>query len=89
MAGRGTQALTWSVKQGRWAAVVMQPDGSRGLSADLAAGATPPAPLWASIGVLVLGMLTLGGAAALIYFGARKPRAPAPPAAKRTGLGDR
>ena len=89
VAGRGSQALTRSVKQRRWAAVVMRPDGSRGVSADLAAGATPPALLWASIGVLVLGMLTLGGAAALIYFGAREPRAPAPPAAERTGSGDR
>ena len=30
-----------------------------------------------SIGLLVLGLLTLGGAAALIHFGAREPRAPA------------
>lgn len=76
-AGRGSQALTWSVKSGRWAVVVMRPDGSRGVSADLAAGAKLPALLWASIGLLVVGMLTLGGAAALIYFGARQARAPA------------
>ena len=31
VAGRGSQALTWSVKQGRWAVVVMRPDGSRTL----------------------------------------------------------
>jgi hypothetical protein len=72
VAGRGTQALTWSVKQGRWAVVVMRPDGSPGVSADLAAGAKLPALLWASIGLLVLGLLTLGGAGALIYFGARE-----------------
>ena len=76
--GRGSQALTWSVKQGRWAVVVMRPDGSRGVSADLAAGAKLPALLWASISLLVLGLLALGGAAALIYFGARERRAPAP-----------
>jgi hypothetical protein len=81
VAGPGSQALTWSVKQGRWAVVVMRPDGSRGVSADLAAGAKLPALLWASIGVLVFGMLILGGAAALIYFAARERRAPAPPAA--------
>ena len=32
-AGRGSQSLTWSVNQGRWAVVVMRPDGSRGVSA--------------------------------------------------------
>jgi hypothetical protein len=85
--GRGSQALTWSVKQGRWAVVVMRPDGSRGVSADLAAGAKLPALLWASIVVLVLGLLTLAGAAALISFGAREPPAPAPAPAE--GLGPR
>ena len=89
VAGRGSQALTWSVKQGRWSVVVMRPDGSRGVSADLAAGAKLPALLWASIILLALGTLTLGGAAALIYFGARERRAPAPPAAEGTALGDR
>jgi len=89
VAGRGSQALTWSVKQGRWAVVVMRPDGSRGVSADLAAGAKLPALLGASLGLLVLGLLTMGGAAALIYFGAREPRAPAPASAEETGLGDR
>src|SRR5689334_6597158 len=76
VSGPGTQDLTWSVKQGRWAVVVMRPDGSRGGVADLAAGAKLPALLWASIGVLVLGLLIMGGAAALIYFGGREPRAP-------------
>jgi hypothetical protein len=76
VSGPGSQSLTWSVKQGRWAVVVMRPDGSRGVVADLAAGAKLPALLWASIGVLVLGLLIMGGAAALIYFGGREPRAP-------------
>jgi hypothetical protein len=59
----------------------MRPDGSRGVSADLAAGAKLPALLWVSIGLLVFGLLTLGGAVALVYFGARRPRAAAPPTA--------
>ena len=75
VAGRGTQALTWSVKSGQWAVVVMRPDGSRGVSADLAAGAKLPALLWVSIVLLVVGIAILGGAAALIFFGAREPRA--------------
>lgn len=82
VAGRGSQSLTWSVKQGRWAVVVMRPDGSRGVLADLAAGAKLPALLWVSIVVLLLGLLILGGGAALIYFvGGRETRAPVPPAA--------
>jgi hypothetical protein len=72
--GPGSQSLTWSVKQGRWAVVVMRPDGSPGVSADLAAGAKLPALLWASLGLLVFGVLISGGAAALLYFGAREPR---------------
>jgi hypothetical protein len=83
-AGQGSQALTWSVKQGSWAVVVMRPDGSRGVSADLAAGAKLPALLWVSIVVLVLGLLVLAGAAALIYFGARDPRATASAAGAAT-----
>lgn len=73
VAGPGSQALTWSVKQGSWAVVVMRPDGSRGVSADLAAGAKLPALLWASIALIALGALVASGAGALIYFGARQP----------------
>lgn len=80
VAGQGSQTLTWSVKQGRWAAVVMRPDGSRAVSADLAAGAQLPALMWVSIGVVVFGMLLGGGAATLIYFALRERQAPAVPA---------
>jgi len=80
-AGPGSQSLTWGVKQGSWAVVVMRPDGSPGVSAELAAGAKLPALLWVSIGLVVFGILILGGAAALIYFGAREPRVPATSAA--------
>jgi uncharacterized membrane protein YdfJ with MMPL/SSD domain/pimeloyl-ACP methyl ester carboxylesterase len=82
VAGRGNQELTWSVKPGRWAVVVMRPDGTRAVSAELAAGARLPGLLWASIGLGVLGLLTLGGGAALIYSGARNR--PAPPAGPGT-----
>jgi len=75
--GKGIKTLTWSVKPGRWAVVVMRPDGSPGVSADLAAGAKLPALLWVSIVLAGLGLLVLGGAAALIYFGARHRPVPA------------
>jgi hypothetical protein len=76
-AGPGKQALTWSVKPGHWAVVVMRPDGSRGVSADLAAGAKLPGLLWASIGLLVFGLLVACAAAAMIYFAVRERRSPA------------
>ena len=84
VAGRGAEALTWSVRQGHWAVVVMRPDGSRGVSADLAAGAKLPALLWASIAVLAFGLLTLSAAAALVYFGVRPRPGPTPSVAGRT-----
>jgi hypothetical protein len=75
--GPGSQAVTWSVEQGSWAVVVMRPDGSRGVSADLAAGAKLPALEWVSIGLVVVGLLILAGGAALIFFGLRTRRAAA------------
>lgn len=84
VSGRGSQALTWSVRPGRWAVVVMRPDATRGVSADLAAGAKLPALLWVSIVLLAVGLLALCGAGALIYFGARERRPGAPAAGSRT-----
>jgi hypothetical protein len=82
VSGPGTQKLDWKVKSGTWSVVVMRPDGSRGVVADVGAGAKVPALVWVSLGVLVIGLLMVGGAAALIYFGAREPRgAPRTPAA--------
>ena len=74
ISGRGSLSLTWSVKQGSWAVVVMRPDASRGVIAMLAAGAQLPALLWVSIVLLVAGLIMLCGAGAIIYFGAREPR---------------
>ena len=38
-AGSGTQELTWDATSGRWAAVVMNADGSPGITASLTIGA--------------------------------------------------
>ncbi len=72
--GPGTQTLSWHVRSGTWSVVVMRPDGSRGVAADLGVGAKLPALLGVSLGLLGFGLITLAGAAALIYFGAREPR---------------
>jgi hypothetical protein len=73
--GSGSQALTWKTKSGEWSIVVMNADGSPGVSADVSAGAKIPWALWAGIGVAVFGALLLYAAVALIRSGVG-PRAP-------------
>jgi hypothetical protein len=72
--GRGTQALTWKTRSGEWSVVVMNADGSPGVSANVGAGAKFPWVLWAGIGVAAFGALLLFAAARMIYRGAG-PRA--------------
>jgi hypothetical protein len=74
VSGPGTQKLDWKVKSGTWSVVVMRPDGSRGVVADVGVGAKVPALVWVSLGLLLVGLALLAGAGALIYFKARGPR---------------
>ena len=64
--GTGVQSVTWPVSTGNWTVVVMNADGGRGVSADVAAGATVPAFGWVLAGLwgvavvgLLLGILVL------------------------------
>jgi hypothetical protein len=72
--GRGTQTLDWRVDDGDWSVVVMNADGSRGVAADVSAGAKMPfldELGWSALGgggILLIGALTL------IVLGARPPR---------------
>jgi hypothetical protein len=86
--GVGTQTLTWKVRDGNWSVVLMNADGSRGVSADIDLGAKLSFLLWVAIGLLIGGALVTGGNAALVVLAARTPRPPrAPPvfAAERRG----
>ncbi len=56
-AARGRNEVTWEVDEGRWVAVVMNADGSRGISADISVGAKSDLVLWAVLILLVLGAL--------------------------------
>ena len=72
--GRGEQTLDWRVDEGDWSVVVMNADGSRGVAADVSAGAKVPFLNelgWSAIGT---GGALLIGAFALTVLGARPPR---------------
>ena len=51
--GSGPQSIRWTPENGDWTVVVMNADGSAGVSVDASAGAEVPA-MWWVIGILVL-----------------------------------
>jgi hypothetical protein len=71
-AGPGTQQLTWTVAEGRWAAVVMNADGSRPVVADLSAGAMAPDLRWVWIGQYIGAGIGLSAGALLILLALRR-----------------
>ncbi len=71
--GTGLQTVTWDVEGGNWSIVVMNPDGSARVAADVSVGVKVHALLGLTIGIGVGSILLLGGAAALIVFATRRP----------------
>jgi hypothetical protein len=67
------ESLTWDVENGTWSLVVMNADGSRGVAADLQAGANPDWILELGLALLGAGLLAGAAAAAMIVLGARSP----------------
>jgi hypothetical protein len=80
--GSGPQSLTWRVRDGSWAVVAMNADGSRGVEADVAVGVKVRFLGWITVGILVFGALLAALATTLIVLGARstEPVAPSAPA---------
>lgn len=72
VSGTGTQTITWPVQTGQWSAVVMNADGSRGVSVDATLGARFAGAWWFVITGYALGGLALVGGIALIRSGVRK-----------------
>jgi hypothetical protein len=73
--GTGRQSVAWDAFHGSWSVVVMNADGSRGVAADVSAGAKAPFLDEIGWGALGSGLLVLGAAAALVVHGARRSRA--------------
>jgi hypothetical protein len=70
--GAGEQTLEWEPEDGDWRVVVMNEDGSRGVTSDMSIGAELDTVLWIGIGLLVAGGLLAALAALAITAGARK-----------------
>jgi hypothetical protein len=72
--GAGTRTLEWDVEDGDWSVVVMNADGSRGVNAEVEAGAKVPflSELgWTAAGT---GAVLMIAAAGLLVAGIRTPR---------------
>ena len=67
--GAGEQTLEWEPQDGRWNAVVMNADGSRGVAADLSIGAELDPLPWVGVALLIGGGLLAAGAAVAIAAG--------------------
>ena len=72
VSGRGTQALTWAAREGDWTVVVMNGDGTAGLTVRADAGVTVPALPWIAAGLLAGGVLLALGGVLLIVLPARR-----------------
>jgi hypothetical protein len=66
--------LTWKMQSGDWSVVVMNADGSPGVSASIDPGVKVPALLWAGIGLTLFGLALLGGAGAMLFARSRAQR---------------
>src|SRR3954468_120564 len=77
--GTGTQTLTWKPAAGNWTLVVMNADGSAGVSVDARIGATVPALTGLAWGVLAVGLVMLVVGVLLIVLAVHRRRTPAAP----------
>ena len=72
--GSGEQTLEWAPEEGDWRVVLMNADGSRGVSAEMRIGAKLDSLLWIGIGLLVVGGLLTAAAALAITAAVRRRR---------------
>jgi len=72
VSGSGTQELVWPARGGSWTLVVMNADGSAGVTVDAAAGATVPALDWIVPTLLIGAALGLAAGTALLVVAFRR-----------------
>jgi hypothetical protein len=70
-AAQGSHTLTWNVRDGDWTVVVMNADGSRGVSAAVSAGAKVPYIATIGYATLGFGALFIVATAVLTAYGSR------------------
>lgn len=85
-AASGFDRIEWKVDEGRWEAVAMNPDGSRGVVAEISVGAKTNLIVWAAVIAIGFGV-AIGALSALLIWLAVRGRAvpagvPAPAAAE-------
>ena len=73
--GVGTQEITWHVKGGSWAIVVMHADGTPNVTADVQLGGQVDHLVAIAVALAVGGIVLLAGGAALIVVGVARPHA--------------
>jgi hypothetical protein len=76
--GSGRAQVTWEPQDGTWAVVVMNADGSAGVTAGLRVGAELDWLIWAALALIAGGVLVTGAGGALIAVAAHPRSATAP-----------
>ena len=84
-AGTGTQTLLWTVRSGDWVVVIMNPDGSAGLTVRADAGAALPALPWLAAELLTGSVLL--GLAGFVFIMIPVRLAASPPTQATTSAG--
>ena len=75
VSGPGTQALTWTARDGDWMVVAMNRDAAPGLTVRADVGVTLPALPWIVAGLLAGGVLLAAGGVLLIVLPVRRASA--------------
>ena len=70
--GSGEQTVEWEPQDGTWRVVLMNADGSRGVTSDMSIGAELDSVLWVGLGLLGLGVLFAAGTALAITAAVRR-----------------
>jgi hypothetical protein len=75
--GAGEQTLNWDADFGRFTALVVNADGSRGVTVEADAGLKLDWAVWAGLGMFVVGLvISLGAVAIILLIGRRASRDP-------------